>query len=146
MEVREVLEEKQKFLRERLRRRKVKFKWHNAEASFLEAVFARGDRRLGEVILKAWEKGCRFDGWRENFQFGFWMKAFQEAGMDPYFYAHRERSDEEVFPWDHLDSGVERKFLMSERERAKEGKPTSDCRISCGNCGINSVCKKVLAV
>ncbi len=136
MEVREILEEKQGFLRDCLRRKKVKLKWHNVEASFLEAVFARGDRRLGEVILKAWEKGCRFDGWRENFQFSFWMDAFQEVGMDPYFYAHRKRDDEEVFPWDHLDTGVERKFLMSEREKARDGKPTPDCRINCSNCGI----------
>ncbi len=136
MERREVLEEKQRFLRNRLRKKKVKLKWHSVETSFLEAVFARGDRRLGRVILKAWEKGCRFDSWKENFRFDFWMDAFQESGLDPYFYAHRERGDEEVFPWEHLDSGAGRRFLMSERKKAKHGKPTSDCRIHCSHCGV----------
>ncbi len=131
-----ILEEKQKFLRDRLRKKKVNFKWHSVETSFLEAVFARGDRRLGQVIFKAWEKGCQFDGWEEHFQFSVWMNAFQESGLDPSFYAHRARGDEEIFPWDHLDSGVEKKFLMLEREKAKQGKPTSNCRIRCSHCGV----------
>ncbi|NOX96531.1 MAG: TIGR03960 family B12-binding radical SAM protein [Nitrospirae bacterium] len=137
MERQEVLEEKQKFLRERLRKKKVKLKWHNAEMSFLEAVFARGDRRLGQVVLKAWEKGCRFDGWKEHFQFGYWTNAFRESGLDPYFYAHRKRDDDEIFPWEHLESGVDKKFLLAERKKAEDGKQTSDCRIRCGNCGIS---------
>ncbi len=136
MEERGSLEEKQRFLGVRLKKKRVKFKWHSVETSFLEAVFARGDRKLGQVILKAWKKGCRFDSWKENFRFDFWMDAFQESGIDPYFYAHRERGDEEIFPWEHLDSGVGRRFLMSEREKSRNSKPTSDCRTHCNYCGI----------
>ena len=98
----ESLREKQKFLQKGLRNKVVELKWHDVETSFLEAVFARGDRRLAKVILKAWEKGCRFDAWREHFRFQLWSQAFQECGVDPRFYANRVRHENEIFPWDHL--------------------------------------------
>ncbi len=103
----EGLREKQKFLQKGLRNKGVEIKWHEVGMSFLEAVFARGDRRLSKVILKAWEKGCRFDGWREHFRFQLWSEAFEESGIAPRFYANRVRHENEILPWDHLDTGVD---------------------------------------
>lgn len=132
----EVLNKKQDFLKQELRHRAIAYNWHQPETSFLEAVFARGDRRLCQVLLKAWENGCRFDGWMEHFNFKGWIKAFRECGVDPDFYALRRRSYDEFFPWDHIDIGVSKEFLVSEHKRALEGKTTPHCRDGCINCGI----------
>ncbi|MGI6547072.1 MAG: TIGR03960 family B12-binding radical SAM protein [Bacillota bacterium] len=130
------LTKRQRYLRDILRDRRVKFSWHDAELSFVEAVFARGDRRLAAVLEKACQKGCRFDGWSEHFHFADWLAAFQETGVDPNFYANRTRAFAEVFPWHHLSAGVSQDFLWSERERAYRGQTTLDCRTCCSGCGV----------
>jgi radical SAM family uncharacterized protein/radical SAM-linked protein len=136
------IREKQQFLRLELKKRKLNFKWQDAPLSFLEGVFARGDRRLGTVLLKARELGCRFDGWGELFNFAAWQEAFVATGIDPLFY-HRRRDTEEILPWDHLDCGVTREFLLTERENALSGSATPDCRngvcTGCGVCDFNLI-------
>jgi radical SAM family uncharacterized protein/radical SAM-linked protein len=128
--------EKQQFLRRELKKRKLNFKWQDAPLSVLEGVFARGDRRLGAVLLKAREIGCRFDGWGEHFSFKKWQDAFAAVGIDPLFY-HRRRDLAEILPWDHLDCGVSKEFLRRERESALSGISTADCRNgSCAGCGV----------
>ncbi len=108
------------------------------ESSFLEGVFARGDRKLGRVIKEAYFKGCRLDLWTEHFQFVLWKEAFEKVGIDPSSYNQRVRGAKEVFCWDHLDFGVEKEFLWKEYKKAKEGKTTSDCSgEKCNNCGVS---------
>ncbi|HPU58972.1 MAG TPA: B12-binding domain-containing radical SAM protein, partial [Candidatus Avimonas sp.] len=132
----DMLEMKQKHLKEKIRGiRQVSYNWHDSRLSFLEAVIARGDRRLGQVIVRAWEKGCKFDGWGDQFKFDAWMEAFDECGIDPAFYANRKRSFDEVLPWDHIDVGVSKKFLKRECEKAYRGELTVDCRLNCTGCG-----------
>ena len=128
--------EKQQFLRRELKIRKLNFKWQDAPLSVLEGVFARGDRRLGAVLLKARELGCRFDGWGEHFDFRKWQDAFAAVGIDPLFY-HRRREFDEILPWDHLDCGVTKDFLYGEWEKSLSGSATVDCRNgSCTGCGV----------
>ena len=110
----EMLERKQKLLRESTFSRKLTVNYHGAETSFLEAVFARGDRKLNAVILEAHKRGMRFDGWADCFDFDAWMQVFKDLGIDPAFYANRQRSFDEVFPWDHLDYGIKKEFLIEE--------------------------------
>ena len=130
------IREKQQFLRTELKKRKLNFKWQDASHSFLEGVFSRGDRRLGKVLLKARELGCRFDGWGELFNFSAWQEAFAVTGIDPLFY-HRRRDSEELLPWDHLDCGVTRKYLLDERDKALAAVATPDCRGGrCTGCGV----------
>lgn len=132
-----VLEEKHRFLRKLVNKAGAEYNWHNVEMSFLEAVFARGDRRLGAVLEEAWRRGCRFDGWTEHFRFNLWMDSFKGADLDPVFYAERCFDYDEVLPWDHIDAGVSREFLIREHKRALAGIPTPDCRFaSCSGCGI----------
>lgn len=114
----------------------VDFKYHAPDLSLVEAVFARGDRRLADALERAWRLGCRFDGWTEQFHYDVWMRAFAETGIDPAFYAHRQRPDDEVFPWEHLDSGVSREFLLREWHKAQNGEITRDCRKGCVGCGV----------
>ncbi|HQI17561.1 MAG TPA: B12-binding domain-containing radical SAM protein, partial [Bacillota bacterium] len=109
-------------------------------------VFARGDRRLCDVLIRAWELGCRFDGWDQYFNFEAWMQAFKDTGVDPDFYATRRRELDEVLPWDHIDVGVTKKYLRGEYKKSLKGELTRDCRIACTGCGINllqegGVCK-----
>lgn len=134
----ETFEEKQKHLRGVIRNKKIKFNYHEAKSSVVEAVFARGDRRVGQALLKAWESGAKFDGWMEYFSYEKWMEAFEAAGMNVDFYAHRERSFDELLPWDHIDCGVTKEFLIREYEDALAGKVTHDCRDGCVACGINT--------
>lgn len=123
-------------LRKRLQRPGIKLKWHDPSQSFLEGVFARGDRRLWPVIKRAWELGARFDAWTEQFRGDAWWQAFSDLGLDPAFYALRERSLEESLPWDHLSANVEKSFLRAEYERSLQEKPTPDCRWDrCSQCG-----------
>ena len=136
-DTREVLNEKQNYLKGRLRGRGLDFKWHDNKTSFLEGVFARGDRRTAEVIYRAWQKGAHFDSWGEQFRFDAWMEAFEETGVDPAFYTHRVRGADEAFPWEVIDAGIDRRFLALERERAYRGEVTPDCRQGCRGCGIN---------
>lgn len=133
------IERKQEFLKSLFKSRDISFNWHDARTSFLEAVFSRGDRRLGKVLLTAWKNGVKFDGWSEHFNYDTWMKAFDEHGVDPHFYASRERKVEEYLPWEHISSGVHKKYLQHEYEKALSGANTADCRRnSCEACGVCS--------
>lgn len=132
----EQLRDKQEFLKKALRLKHVNFNWHDPEVSYLEAVFARGDRRLGKVLLSAWKNGAAFDGWSEHFNMDAWMKAFEENNLQPEFYAHRRRDKHEILPWDHIDTGVTKAFLWQEWQKALRGEITPDCRIDCTGCGI----------
>ncbi len=135
----EELGEKQRHLKSFIKDRKINYSWHDNKTSFLEAVFARGDRRLGKVLLIAWAKGCKFDGWKEHFNFDKWMEAFQEVQLDPSFYAHRQREYDEILPWDFIDIGVTKEFLIREHKNALKGKVTPYCRETCVYCGIQDL-------
>ncbi|MDD5604961.1 MAG: TIGR03960 family B12-binding radical SAM protein [Dehalococcoidales bacterium] len=124
-------------VRDNIGRRKISISWNNPQISMLEAVMSRGDRNLGRVIYRAWELGARFDGWDELFDYGRWEKAFKEAGINPVNYANQPKDLEEPLPWEHISSGVSRKFLVEEFYRAMCGNPTPDCRTdACNMCGI----------
>lgn len=118
-----------------LNRKSIKYNWHEADVTVIEGVLARGDRRLGRVILKAYEKGCLFDAWSDCFDNGRWTEAFAETGVDPNFYTVRERPLDEILPWDFIDAGVTKEFLKREYENAMEGKVSKNCRESCNGCG-----------
>ena len=130
-----MLQEKQRHLLASVTTKKISLNWHDAKTSFLEAVFARGDRRLGRVIEEAYHRGCQMDSWSEHFDFDKWLQVFADLQLDPAFYANRRRSYEEVLPWDHLDYGVSKRFLMSESEKARESTVTPNCRQHCSGCG-----------
>ena len=136
------IRERQNQLRHDLKKRKLNFKWQDAELSFLEGVFARGDRRLAPVLLRAVELGCSFDGWKEHFSLDRWMRAFKECGIRPEWYL-RHRNQDEILPWRHLDCGITAEFLLRERDAALSEKPTKDCRYgecsSCGVCNFDSI-------
>ena len=127
---------KQDHLKKVLNIKGVTFHWHAPYVSFLEACFARGDRRIGAVLKRACEKGCMLDGWDETFRYDLWMDAFRECGLDPAFYANRERSRDEVLPWDHIDSGITKQFLWREKEKSEIPETTKDCRKGCNGCGL----------
>ena len=137
-DTRDMLIEKQNTLKSAIKSKRIRYNWHDNKTSYLEGVFARGDRRLSEVIIKAVENGCKFDGWGEHFKFDVWMQTFDELGIDPNFYTARERSYEEVLPWDHIDIGVTKNFLMRENEKAKQSVTTPNCRQKCAGCGVKS--------
>jgi radical SAM family uncharacterized protein len=119
------------------KRRRIKLSFHDSKTSYLEGVLSRGDRRLSLPIYRAWQKGCKFDGWSEYFNFGKWLEAFQEAEIDTDFYTTRSRSYDEVLPWDFIDIGVSKAFLKAENEKASQGIITEDCRWhECEGCGI----------
>lgn len=137
----DVLVEKQKFLKGKIKSKQVKYNWHESPVSFLEGVFARGDRRLTNLLIKAWEKGAKFDGWQEVFSFEHWTDAFKECGIDPDFYSYRTRDTEEVLPWDFIDIGVSKAYLKHELQKAKDASLTKDCRLGCTGCGITGYLK-----
>ena len=139
-ETEETLAPKQSLLRQRLR--KLHLSWNDPQTSSLEAVLARGDRRLGRALQRAWELGARFDAWREQLRLDAWAQAMAETGLDSAFYAHRQRPLDEVLPWDHIDVGVSKRFLLREWERAQKGELSGDCRTSqCLGCGpLRAVC------
>ena len=114
----------------------VNFNWHEPELSMLEACFARGDRRMGDVLYAAWKNGCRMDGWTEFLNYEAWMKAFEDCGVDPAFYANRMRGEKELLPWDFIDAGVTRAFLWHEWQKAQRAETTPDCRLGCQGCGL----------
>ena len=120
-----------------LNQRSIKYNWHDTDVSVLEGVFARGDRRVADVILKAYKNGCMFDAWNEYFHYDIWLKAFEECGLDIAFYNNRERSVEEILPWDFIDIGVTKKFLIREWERARKGEVTPNCKMQCQGCGAS---------
>jgi radical SAM family uncharacterized protein len=128
---------KAKALQKEIKDNKISFSYHEPKLSYLEAVFARGDRRLSKSLIKAWENGCRFDGWYDMFDFNKWMNAFEETNTDPDFFALRQRDIKEVLPWDFIDIGVNKEYLISEYEKAISVATTPDCRQRCTNCGVN---------
>jgi len=132
-------EEKQRHLRGCIRSKKISYKYHDSITSTLEAVLARGDRRLCDVVETAWEKGSHLDGWEEYFSPERWKKAFAAHGIDPAFYANRQRTYDEVMPWDHLDYGVAKSFLIGENEKAHMARTTRNCREGCSACGAASL-------
>jgi radical SAM family uncharacterized protein len=130
------IRQKQALLRRELSRRGIKLDYSDPEASLLEAVLARGDRRLNDVVEQAWELGARFDAWDDQRDFGAWMRAFAKAGLDPDFYAYRERSQDEHLPWEVVNIGVRTRFLWKEYERSQRLETLSDCREMCHACGV----------
>lgn len=135
----EQLKAKQHLLLESVKSRKISVSYHDARTSFLEGVFARGDRRLCNVMETAWKKGCRFDSWDECFSFEKWMAAFEECGVDPYFYTSRKRNYDEILPWDHMDYGIGKRFFRKEAEKAYQSVTTPHCREKCNACGANKL-------
>ena len=131
----EQLQEKQQLLVQSVTTKKISLSYHDAKTSFLEAVLARGDRRLGKVLETAYRRGCNLDSWSEHFQFDTWMQVMEECGLDPAFYANRRRDYDEVFPWDHLDYGVTKDFLIHENKLAHQSTTTPNCREKCSGCG-----------
>lgn len=136
-DTREELHRKQEVMRSAVHSRKINLDWHDAETSYLEAVLARGDRKIGKVIETAWRKGCNLDSWDEHFKFDVWMESFEECGVKPEFYANRTRSYDEVMPWDIFDYGVTKKFIINENKKAHESVTTPNCRQKCSGCGAN---------
>lgn len=135
----EMLIEKQKHLLSGVKSRKISVSYHQSDTSVLEGVLARGDRRLGEVIYKAWQKGCKFDSWDEYFDFSKWSEAFAECNLTPEFYANRRREYDEILPWDHMDYGIRKEFLIEENKKAHNSETTPHCRIKCSACGANKL-------
>jgi radical SAM family uncharacterized protein len=116
---------------------KINYNWHETPVSYLESVFARGDRKMCDVLVKAFENGAKFDAWTEYFSNDAWMQAFKQCNVDGDFYAYRERSYDEVLPWDFIEIGVSKEYLISENEKAKIAAVTQDCRLGCKNCGVD---------
>jgi radical SAM superfamily enzyme YgiQ (UPF0313 family) len=128
---------RQAILQQGLNHKGIRLSWHDPQTSLLEATMSRGDRRLGKVIQRAWELGCKFDAWTELFSYDKWLRAFTDAGLEPGYYAYRERSLDEVLPWSHIATGVTDAFLKREFQRALEGLDTPDCRHNaCNACGL----------
>ena len=136
-DTREELKRKQQLLLETCTSKKITFRFHNTDLTFLEGVFARGDRKLCDVIETAYRNGCTFDSWDDKFKFDTWMNAFETCGVSTEFYANRRRSYDEILPWDHINSGVKKSFLISETEKAKKAETTGHCRQQCAGCGSN---------
>ncbi|MBQ5584073.1 MAG: TIGR03960 family B12-binding radical SAM protein [Ruminiclostridium sp.] len=128
-------------LRDNMRNKSITYNWHDPDTSYLEACLSRGDRRLADVIETAWKNGAKFDSWSEYFNFQTWMDAFQANGLDPTFYANRERGKDEILPWKVISDGVKDSYLWKEREAAYQGVITPDCREKCSGCGANKLCE-----
>ncbi|MBR4807837.1 MAG: TIGR03960 family B12-binding radical SAM protein, partial [Lachnospiraceae bacterium] len=124
-------------MKAQLNRKSMKYNWHEADVTVLEGVLARGDRKVGRAILNAYKSGCMFDAWNETFDFEKWKKAFSDAGLDMDFYTLRERSDDEIFPWDFIDIGVTKDFLLREWKKAFKEEVTPNCREKCSACGAS---------
>ena len=136
---REEYERRVQLLRQAMTTKTVTYNWHDGQTSFIEAVLARGDRRLGNVLEAVWRKGGHLDAWEEYFSLDRWREAFEECGLDPAFYAYRRREKDEIMPWDMISSGVTRQYLWREYENAMEGVTTPDCRTHCNGCGANKL-------
>jgi radical SAM family uncharacterized protein len=125
-------------VKEQLNKKSIKYNWHEADVSVLEGVLARGDRRVGASILRAYEKGSLYDAWGENFDNDLWMSSFAETGVDPDFYTCRSRNKDEILPWDFINIGVTKKFLWREWEQAQKETVTKNCRMGCSGCGAKT--------
>jgi hypothetical protein len=128
---------KQKLILDTIKSKKIRFSYHQQSTSILEAVLARGDRRISDVIYSAWKKGCTLDGWDEYFRPDLWDEAFAECGVDKAFYANRRRAYDEVMPWSHLDYLVSHEFFVRENKKAHEAATTRNCCEGCSGCGIS---------
>ena len=137
----EELRRRQRYLRDKFKHKRITFNYHDSQVSYIEAIFAKGDRRLGDVLYRAWEKGCKFDGWGEYFYMDWWMEAFQDCGLDPEFYAYREIPYDEILPWDHISSGVRKSYLIAEHQKAMRAETTQDCRV--GKCHVCGACQDI---
>lgn len=135
----EVLREKQQHLLHSVKSRKITVNYHDSHTSFLEAVFAKGDRRLSEVLVEAYRRGCYFDGWDEYFKYDTWLEVFRDLGFDPAFYANRSIGLDEMVPWSHLDYCVTKDYLVREYKKALEAQTTPPCNRACSGCGANSL-------
>lgn len=133
----EEIERKQKLLLDSVKTKKIRVSYHDSNVSLLEAVLAKGDRRLCNVIYTAWKKGCKFDSWSEYYKFDKWLEAFEECGINPSFYANRRFEYDEILPWDHLDYLVTKEFFIRENKTAHKSVTTPNCRLRCSGCGVN---------
>ena len=136
----EEIKERQKHLLDCISTRKIKCSYHNQNVSLLEAVLARGDRKLCDVIYEAWRLGCNLDSWDEHFNFELWQKAFERCGVNPEFYANRKRSFDEIMPWEHIDYMISKEFLIRENKKAQLVITTRNCKEGCSGCGIKKEC------
>ncbi len=136
-DTRSEIERKQKLLLDSVKSKKIKVSYHDPDVSLLEAVLAKGDRRLCKVIYTAWKMGCKFDSWSEHFKFDTWLEAFEKCGADPSFYANRRLEFDEILPWDHLDYLVSKDFFIRENKTAHKSVTTPNCRQRCSGCGVN---------
>ncbi len=134
----ETISQKQQHLVESVKSKKIQLSWHDRETSLLEAVLARGDRRVGEVIYEAWKSGCRFDSWSEFFNFDKWQAAFEKCNVSPEFYANRRREYDEINAWDFIDIGVTKDFLIKQNKLAYKNVSTPHCRLQCAGCGATA--------
>jgi radical SAM family uncharacterized protein len=132
----EQIQSKQDLLKKAVRGPGLKLNWNSPEETMLEAWLSRGDRRMSKVIYEAWRSGARFDAWKEHFKYDLWLKAFEIAGLDPYFYTHRSRSTDEILPWDHISTAVRKQYLIEDYLWSQSGKTRIDCREQCFACGI----------
>jgi radical SAM family uncharacterized protein len=140
-----LVDEKQRLLKDQLRGQGLHLRWNDIESSEFEGFLSRGDRRIGQVIRRAWEMGCKFDAWSDQHLHDRWLAAFEEAGLVPFFYTSRERDIDEVFPWDHIDAAVHKKFLRDDYLMSIKGETRVDCRDRCFACGILPKFKDVRA-
>ena len=138
---REELKRKQALLRSHIGSKKISVSYHDSYVTVLEGIFARGDRRLGKLLLSAYEKGCKFDSWDDHLKPELWQEALAECGIDPTFYANRRREYDEIFPWELLDYGVSKEFFVRENKKAHAAQTTANCRQQCAGCGANRYCQ-----
>lgn len=137
MEKKEVIEEKIAAIRSNITRKAINYSYHEQRTSLMESLFARGDRRICDLLIRAFEKGAKFDGWGEHFKYRLWMEVIEELNIDVDYYVYRERSYDEILPWDFIDIGVNRSYMINENEKAKKAALTQNCREGCTGCGIN---------
>ncbi|MGL4762039.1 MAG: TIGR03960 family B12-binding radical SAM protein [Sarcina sp.] len=137
MERKEMVIEKIKAVKGALKTKAIKYNYHSQTTSLIEAIFARGDRKICDVLFRAYERGAKFDGWSEFFDYKLWMEVVEELGIDIDFYVFRDRDYDEILPWDFIDIGVNRSYLIKENEKAKTASLTKNCREGCTGCGIN---------
>ena len=125
-------------MQQQLNKKSLSYKWHEAGTSIIEGVFARGDRRIAPAIVQAYQNGCIFDAWNEEYRHEIWLEAFRNHNISLEFYIFRERYEEEVFPWDFIDCGVSKSYLLKEWKDSKQEKPGKNCREQCTGCGAGT--------
>jgi radical SAM superfamily enzyme YgiQ (UPF0313 family) len=122
-------------MKEMLNKKSLKYNWHEADVSFIEGLLARGDRKVSKVIELAYKNGCLFDAWGDSYHNEYWMKAIEDAGIDIDFYTTRERKEDEIFPWDFINTGVTKTYLLREWQKSKEAVVSPNCQVQCQGCG-----------